>query len=500
MINFFKKNVKWISIVLIILLVLVGLISFIWANEDNSDAINKDLDEIIDSEFNSESFNLLSIDEQKDKIQNLLYDQYKKGNLQEEPIYDAQSKSFSFIYSNGHWGGLSLAEFNSDYNGINENTISNNQEYYSANVQKAYADSNKTMKILYSFPDSEGIRKKSYGDFEKKWNSLGLHTTVDWYATIEDFTNLKGNDAIMISMHGGIYPYGHRPILATNETVSHELNKKYVNDLDNHLIADYRWTSTAGETKYNHHTYIIFPEFFGSHYNNNELSNMCVLSDSCDFLGENSTPDINKCDLSFPNNFAHGGSSCVLGYQNSVINGYSIKVEENIISKMITDNLTIKEALDDSKKQFGNNDKEKLFKDKEKPPASMYLFGDKNFTLSNSEREEDDPSSTSWLIGKWSTSDGWKFTFKDNNTFTLDMGLGYEESGTYVLSSAVNNSYPITLNGTSLLSLMKMIYGAADSNYHFEILKTNDNKISLVQVYSNYTAETSPCKLSLSKI
>lgn len=123
-----------------------------------------------------------------------------------------------------------------------------------------------------------------------------------------------------------------------------------------------------------------------------------------------------------------------------------------------------------------------------------------NNNNSNNNQPKAKTESTDWIIGKWSTPDGWIFTFNSNGVFTLNMGFGNEEAGTYKLSNQTNGAYPIELNGTSLITMMKMIYGAVDSTYHFEIIKHSDTQISLVQVYGTYTVQTSPCKLSLTKI
>jgi hypothetical protein len=107
------------------------------------------------------------------------------------------------------------------------------------------------------------------------------------------------------------------------------------------------------------------------------------------------------------------------------------------------------------------------------------------------------------LVGMWKASDGSIITFNNDGTFTFEWNLGFagglEEEGTYSVDSTAGDSFPITMNGTSLISLMQMMYGTADSSYHFEILKKDNNNISLVQVYGSYTASSSPCKLPLSR-
>jgi subtilisin family serine protease len=103
------------------------------------------------------------------------------------------------------------------------------------------------------------------------------------------------------------------------------------------------------------------------------------------------------------------------------------------------------------------------------------------------------------LTGIWQAVDGAEIVFNSDDTFTFDWGFGLTESGTYSVDSTSGDSFPITMNGTSLITLMQLMYGAADSSYHFEILKKDVDHISLVQVYGDYTASSSPCKLPLTR-
>ena len=103
------------------------------------------------------------------------------------------------------------------------------------------------------------------------------------------------------------------------------------------------------------------------------------------------------------------------------------------------------------------------------------------------------------LIGTWRTTDGVDLTFKEDGTYEMDWGFGVPESGDYSTGDISGSSFPITMEGSSILSMMQLAYGGAHSNYHFEVLVSNDDEIYLVQVYDNYTAETSPCKLYFSR-
>ena len=113
--------------------------------------------------------------------------------------------------------------------------------------------------------------------------------------------------------------------------------------------------------------------------------------------------------------------------------------------------------------------------------------------------EEYDYDDISFLIGDWSTSDGVLLSFYDDGYFEMEWGYFPAEEGEWYAEAISDDTYYIEMDGSLILSLMSMVYGSADSDYHFEILKNNENSFYLVQVYGNYTAETSPCKLGFTR-
>lgn len=104
-----------------------------------------------------------------------------------------------------------------------------------------------------------------------------------------------------------------------------------------------------------------------------------------------------------------------------------------------------------------------------------------------------------FLIGDWSTSDGMYFSFFEDGLFSMQWGF-FNEEGYWGAEPIDENSLYIEMEGSSVLSLMSMIYGTSVSNYHFEILKNNNNGFYLVQVYGDYTAQSSPCKLYFERL
>ena len=103
------------------------------------------------------------------------------------------------------------------------------------------------------------------------------------------------------------------------------------------------------------------------------------------------------------------------------------------------------------------------------------------------------------LIGDWSTSDGVYLSFYDDGSFCMEWGYFPEEIGYWKTEPLTDKTLFIELDGSSVLSVMSLIYGTTLSDYHFEVLKCNDDNFYLVQVYDDKTAITSPCKLGFTR-
>ncbi len=105
-----------------------------------------------------------------------------------------------------------------------------------------------------------------------------------------------------------------------------------------------------------------------------------------------------------------------------------------------------------------------------------------------------------FLLGDWSTSDGVYISFYEDNVFYMQWGFLPEEEGFWEAEPISDNSFYINMEGSSILDIMSLMYGAAASNYHFEVLKQDNDSFYLVQVYGDYTAQSSPCKLGFKRV
>ncbi|MBQ3330122.1 MAG: hypothetical protein IJG87_02975 [Ruminococcus sp.] len=107
-------------------------------------------------------------------------------------------------------------------------------------------------------------------------------------------------------------------------------------------------------------------------------------------------------------------------------------------------------------------------------------------------------SDTVFLIADWVASDNSTLSFYDDGTFTFDWGFMMED-GDWAVEKKTDDTFYLDIDSNGLLSLMSLAYGVMDSEYHFEILKCNDDNIYLVQVLSGETAKTSRCKLGFTR-
>ncbi len=129
----------------------------------------------------------------------------------------------------------------------------------------------------------------------------------------------------------------------------------------------------------------------------------------------------------------------------------------------------------------------------------LYLKEKEKTTIIQTEPPTQPKADVDFLIGDWSTSDDVYLSFYDDGVFVMDWGYFPEEEGNWSAEAISNDTIKIDMDGSSILSMMSMLYGNSLSDYHFEVLKCNDDNFYLVQVYGDYTARTSPCKLGFTR-
>ena len=104
-----------------------------------------------------------------------------------------------------------------------------------------------------------------------------------------------------------------------------------------------------------------------------------------------------------------------------------------------------------------------------------------------------------FLIGSWTTEDGIKLSFDDDGTFKMEWGYFPTEEGGWSAEALSDDTFTIEMDGSLVLTLMSTVYGQMYSNYHFEVLKCDENNFYLVQVSEGETAKSSKCKLGFTR-
>ena len=109
-------------------------------------------------------------------------------------------------------------------------------------------------------------------------------------------------------------------------------------------------------------------------------------------------------------------------------------------------------------------------------------------------------SDADFLIGDWCSRDGTYLSLYEDGYYYMQWGISVEEEGYWYAEPIDENVLYIEIDGTGILNLMTVFYGSLIPDYHFEILKRNDDSFYFVQVHDEYTAETSPCRIYFERI
>ncbi|MBR0414883.1 MAG: DUF2974 domain-containing protein [Clostridia bacterium] len=106
-----------------------------------------------------------------------------------------------------------------------------------------------------------------------------------------------------------------------------------------------------------------------------------------------------------------------------------------------------------------------------------------------------------YLVGEWETSAGdVNLKLNSDQTYELNWTGFPKDEGNWYTEAESDEVCRISFDGNGILNIMAIMYGINDANYHFEALKIDADNFYLVQVYGNYTAYSSPCKLGLTRV
>lgn len=114
-------NKKYIIITIAVIL-LVTIIAFLaiknYKTQKNTDDVvvtQYNVDELIRNLVNSEEYSKMSENEKKSECEKLLNKLKENGVIKDYSYFDSE-KLYSFEYNDGSLGGISLKEFDSEYN------------------------------------------------------------------------------------------------------------------------------------------------------------------------------------------------------------------------------------------------------------------------------------------------------------------------------------------------------------------------------------------------
>lgn len=391
--------------------------------------------------FSDPTFTSASPDRQRQQAQNLLGELHQQGHLRQPAVYDQGNELFTFTYSDGMYGGISLKEFDDTRNSGGSTTRPTGPDLVSA-----YTGEGIQVLILNGFENTQ-YRKTFYYELIDRWADLGISSTLDFTITVSDLLELETYDIITFSFHGSMYD--GEPVLCLDETVTDLTDANY----SRYLYTD-RSVARVFCTDGNFH-YWVFPRFFTDNYQPGDLDGKVFFSETCMFYGCDCTSK--NPDASFSDSLLSLSAELVIGYHNSVGADYSRDVMKYTLERMF-EGEEAGSALTSAIGIYGTNDGWNEPAD-DKYPAYPILQGDRNAVITG--QKEDYPT-TQELFNEtywhWSTgpTNGMNYIakFHLNGTFDyISMGSLEFQSGTYryrdgVLTIGASAMYDLQSSGS----------------------------------------------------
>ena len=306
----------------------------------------------------------LDKNEQIKKIDEVLQELSKQGVLNDGTLnYDENNELFSFEYSDGSLGGVSLKQFDDELNSHPVKAVSSEDD------PSIYTVGDGLNAIVLNGFENTSYRRDYYEKLESDWDSRGLETFVDVSVTVSDLKRLTPFDVVVFAMHGSLY--NNNPVLCLNQTVTSDTDKETKDDRKSKYIAKVYYPDDKC------YAYWILPAFFNCYYSNDELKTSVIFSETCEFFGDDSistTPD-----YTMANTLDKISSGAIIGYHNSVGADYSRNVMKTTIDTALGGG-NINDALEKAKDTYGDNDN---LEDKSKGKYIAYpiIVGNQNATL-----------------------------------------------------------------------------------------------------------------------
>ena len=270
----------------------------------------------------------------------------EQGLVDRRSIYvDEANGMVSFSYSGGALGGILVADLDeenaapaaSDMPGIDLHELSN-----------APKGDLGTAMIYYAFDNTVNSSRYPYYSYMKSfWTAMGLRTRLDTSVTISDLRRMGNYQLCILSAHGSYYTYTTgllfrrtrtEPVILLTEESTMARDLYYSLDLMTHRVIKINGL------------YCITPAFFRAAYRGGQLKNTIVLSETCEFLGVDSSVDTSMADA-----LLAGGAKAVAGYVNNVYTVYSRSMLWDTVNRLILGQ-TLEEAVQHAQDTYGSDD------------------------------------------------------------------------------------------------------------------------------------------------
>lgn len=301
--------------------------------------------EALNEVMSTDEFDKADIDTRKELVSGALDDMQEQGYIQ-EPVYNAVSELYEYDYTAGGKGGVMLVEFSDDVSGIAKDyadkdssgkviNVKNKLEYDTSKY--SYKEKDLSAKVMYGLGYDEMLRELKNRD--NVWNSEGLKAYIDEDCTVEDFADSLGECSFLdIREHGMMYQ--ETPVICTMEIVTEDNLIKYLDDVLNDRVILINFEDDPSHAKY-----VLMPDFFTKHYQNNELSNTIIYIGACHAYQNDK----------LVSSFKKSGAKSVVACTDMVYSYYNYYIVDAFVYSLLSGD-TVNEALKYATDMWGGDD------------------------------------------------------------------------------------------------------------------------------------------------
>ena len=270
----------------------------------------------------------------------------EQGLVDRRSIYvDEANGMVSFSYSCGALGGIRVADLDEDNADLDASNMPGIDLHELSNAPKGDLG---TAMIYYAFDNTVNSSRYPYYSYMKSfWTAMGLRTRLDTSVTVSDLRRMGNYQLCILSAHGSYYTYTTgllfrrtrtEPVILLTEESTMARDLYYSLDLMTHRVIKINGL------------YCITPAFFRAAYRGGQLKNTIVLSETCEFLGVDSSVDTSMADA-----LLAGGAKAVAGYVNNVYTVYSRSMLWDTVNRLILGQ-TLEEAVQHAQDTYGSDD------------------------------------------------------------------------------------------------------------------------------------------------